>query len=70
MTVRLLKFFSHPDVLDELLGRRVDGSFGVDDVLDGAGPTRGFVQQLTVQPVRVFPPVDDHVPVSCRGESC
>lgn len=54
----------HLDVVDELLRRRVDGSFGVDDVLDGVGPTRGFVQQLAVETVRVFAAVHDHVPVA------
>ncbi|KAF3857788.1 hypothetical protein F7725_010989 [Dissostichus mawsoni] len=40
---------SHLDVQDELLRGRVDRGFGVDDVLDGVGPTRGLVQKLGVQ---------------------
>ncbi len=57
------------DVLNELLRRRVDGSFGVDDVLDGVGPARGLVQQLTVEAVRMFPAVHDHVPVTCQEDT-
>lgn len=55
---------SYLDVLDELLGGRVDGSFGIYDILDGVGPARGFSQQLAVETVRVFTAVHDHVPVS------
>lgn len=60
---------SHLDVLDELLGRRLDGSFGVDDVLDGVGPARGLVEQLAVETVRVFAAVHDDVPVAWREEA-
>lgn len=59
---------SYLDVLDELLCWRVDGRFGVDDVLNGVGPTRGLIQQLTVQAVRVFTAVHDHIPVACQEE--
>lgn len=57
---------SYLNVLDELLCRRVDGSFGVDDVLDGAGPAGGLVQQFGVEAVRVFAAVHRHVPVTCQ----
>lgn len=62
------KEVSYLDVLDELLGRCVDGSFGVDDVLDRVGPACGLIEQLTVETVRVFTAVHNHIPVACQGD--
>lgn len=58
---------SYLNVLDELLGRRVDWSFGVDDVLDGVGPTCGLIQQLTVKTVGMFTAIHNHIPVAYTG---
>lgn len=53
------------DVLDQLLGGRVDRGLGVRHILDGAGPPGGLVEQLGVEPVAVLASVHGDVPVAC-----
>lgn len=55
---------THLDVSDEELRRCFHRCFGIDDLLDGAGPVHSLVEVLGVEPVAVLPPVHRDAPVA------
>lgn len=58
------------NVSDELLRRRLNGCLVLNDTLNSWNPSHGLVQQLGVEPVGMFPPVNHNVPISYSVAQC
>lgn len=57
---------THLNISNEEQCRRFHRCFGIDDLLDAAGPVHGLVEVLGVEPVAVLPSIHRDAPVAFK----